>query len=96
MLKRPASVDVTPTTDRIVVAGGVGPKQVPLSRSRSLWSHKDGPTAIGDDAPREANPLREPLTEKQRVMNVRRARKMQQVRIDFSRPLFISIADLRP
>lgn len=87
MPQRRASVDVTPTLDRIVRAGGAEPKQVTLSRSRSLWTHKDRPTVIGDDSLREANPPREPLTERQRVMNVRRARKMQQVRTDPSSDL---------
>jgi len=88
MPQRRASVDVTPTLDRIVRAGGAEPKQVTLSRSRSLWTHKDRPTIMRDDGLREANPPREPLTEKQRVMNVRRARKMQQVRTDPSPDLY--------
>ncbi|KAF9650748.1 hypothetical protein BDM02DRAFT_3127543 [Thelephora ganbajun] len=83
--KRRASVDVTPTVDRIALAGGAEPKQVTVSRSQSLWTHKRGSASVTDGLRdvetrlSRMNPLPEPLTEKQRVMNVRRAKKMQQV-----------------
>jgi len=85
-LKRRASVHVTSTLDQITLGNGVKPKQVTVSRSRSSRTHKEGLTAIGDDTSEEetrssrVNPFPEPLAEKRRVMNVRRAKKMQQVR----------------
>jgi len=94
-LKRQVSVDVTSTMDRVTLAGGVKPKPVTTSGSRSLWTHKKGSVTIGDDArdgePRlgRFNTLPEPLAEKQRVMNVRRAKKMQQVRANFGHLFFL-------
>ena len=89
--KRRASVDISSTFDRIT--DSAQPKQVTVSRSRSLWTHREGLPTIGDDTLDEetrfgrANPLPEPLAEKQRVMNVRRAKKMQQVCVDFNSDL---------
>ena len=95
--KRRASVDVISAGDRIALTGSVEPKQATLLRSRSLWTNRKGSVAIGDDRQdgetrlRGVNPLSEPLqkpmTEKQRAMNVRRAKKMQQVRADPPRTL---------
>jgi hypothetical protein len=82
-LKRHASVDTTSSSDQIALAG-VKPKRVPPSRGRSLWARGGGAPILGSDAPKETslhqvNTLPEPLAEKLRVMNVRRAKKMQQV-----------------
>ena len=83
-LRRGVSVNVT-TLNQITLGDGVKPKQVALSRSQSLWTHKKGSTSIGDNTPEEGiptcreKPLSGPQAEKRRVMNVRRAKKMQQV-----------------
>ena len=82
-LKRQVSADMTSSLDQITLTS-VKPKRVPLSRSRSLWARGGGTPIIGDDASEETrlhrvHYLPEPLAEKQRVMNVRRAKKMQQV-----------------
>lgn len=97
-LSPPPSVDVAPILDRITLE----PKQVTVSRSHSWRAHKRGRPTIGDDIPEEetglsrVHSLPEPLAEKQRIMNVRRARKMQQVRADLDSYLFFAIVDLRP
>lgn len=83
--KHRASVDVTSGMGWITSADGDGPKQVTTSSARSLWTHKRGQTSLGggvwdrEARPDPLEPLLEPLPEKQRVMNVRRAKKMQQV-----------------
>lgn len=90
VLKHRASVDVTPSLNRITLPGGVEPREVTVSRSQSLRTNGKGLVTIaggaqdGEIGLRGIQPLPEPLTEKQRVMNVRRARKMQQVCIDHS------------
>lgn len=89
-LKRRASVNVIPTPNQITLVGSAEPKQLTVSRTRSLRTSKNGLSTIRDDAQHEetylrgVNPLPDALAEKQRVMNVRRARKMQQVRAGFS------------
>lgn len=81
--KRHLSVDATSSLDQITLTG-VQPKPVPPSRSQSLRARGGGAPITGDGAPEETSPrqvnyLPEPLAEKKRVMNVRRAKKMQQV-----------------
>ena len=85
-MKHRASVDVTSGTGWIMSADGDGPKQVTASSNRPLWTHKRGQASVGGGVwDREAR--LEPLPEKQRVMNVRRAKKMQQVCI--TAPFFL-------
>ena len=88
-LKRRSSADVTPTLDRITLSGGVEPKPITTPANRPLWTYKTGPAnVVGDEKDGEplsrVNTLPECLAEKKRVMNVRRAKKMQQVRADYS------------
>lgn len=89
-VKHRASVDVTSATGWIMPADDDGTKQVATSPNRSLWTHKRGQTSVGggvwDREPSlsPVEPLQVPLPEKQRVMNVRRAKKMQQVRVDYN------------
>lgn len=93
-VKHRASIDVTSATGWIMSADGDGQKQVTASPNRPSWTHKRGQASVGGGVwGREARlgsmePLPEPLPEKQRVMNVRRAKKMQQVRFDYSSRLF--------
>lgn len=87
-MKHRASVDVTSAMGWIRSTDGAESKQITEPSSRSLWAHKRGQASVGGGVwDREtrlgsANPLPEPLPERQRVMNVRRAKKMQQVRAD--------------
>lgn len=83
--KHRASVDVTSATGWIASLDGVKPKQVPAPSNQSMWSRERGRASLDSDVwDREArfgstnSPL-DPLPEKQRVMNVRRAKKMQKV-----------------
>lgn len=93
-VKHRASVDVTSATGWIASADGVKPKQVTAPSNRSVWSHKRGRASLDSNVwDREARfgstnfPL-DPLPEKQRVMNVRRAKKMQKVCVDYRFDLF--------
>lgn len=100
-LKRPASVNVIPSPNQITLAGGVEPKQAAVSRSRSLRTSRKGLPTIGDDAQNEETRLRgvnhlpDALAETQRVLNVRRARKMQQVRAGSSSEPCFCIVNLK-
>ena len=84
-LKRRASANAIHPLNRTSPTDGVEPRRATVSRSRSLWNSRKGLAAIGRDAQDgeylPVNPLRGPLAEKQRVINVRRAKKMQQVRV---------------
>jgi hypothetical protein len=87
-MKHRASVDVTSGMGWIGSTDGAESKQITEPSSQSLWAHKRGQASVGGGVwDRETllgsvNPLPEPLPERQRVMNVRRAKKMQQVRAD--------------
>jgi hypothetical protein len=101
-MKHRASVDVTSAMGWIMSDGG-GPKQVTAPYNRSLWTHKRGLASVGGgvwDREARLDPvelLPEPLPEKQRAMNVRRAKKMQQVRVGYSSALvFSAIVESRP
>lgn len=90
--KHRASVDVTPAMGWIKSADGVRQKQVIASPTRT---HKIGRASADNGVPDSevrpdpVRPLSVPLPEKQRVMNVRRAKKMQQVRGGYGSDLFL-------
>lgn len=103
-VKHRASVDVTSAMGWIISADDDGPKQVTTSFNRSLLAHRRGQASEGGAMwDREAlfgpvGPLSEPLPEKQRIMNVRKAKKMQQVRAGYSSDpfFFFAIMKVRP
>lgn len=80
-VKPQTRADVPPILDRIT-------QQVTVSRSLSWRTHKRGrsTTAVNtlekETQLSRVNSLPEPVAEKQRIVNVRRARKMQQVSVD--------------
>ena len=87
-LKRRARINVVSNSNEVMPPGDVEPEQAAVSRSQSLRAGKKRLATIGGGAQdeetvsRRVDPLPEALSEKQRVMNVRRARKMQQVCAD--------------